>query len=417
MVRGKQTILPLALVLAASVLPALLLLSSLRTLASLGEVRADLLRSRAAGVAARLETLPAEADPLETLAGEEPALYDVRIYETPAAAAADAEAGAIFDGRELFRVSRLGMEGRRIFRVYVPFHRLGTTMVARIDLDEASADAFLTHARHNVVAATVASGALILLAAYGIWSAKQRLELERKQLQLEHLAHLGRMSAVLAHEIRNPLGTVKGFVQLAQERAGEEVRSLLDPVLGEVRRLEALVQELLLYGRAPAPILRDVAWQQLAEAVRTAVAEIQDGRPVRITVHNLADEVCLRTDPDLARHVLVNLIRNAVEAIGDRPGSVTVTCVARPGRAVISVVDDGPGIPEESLARVFQSFYTTKSSGTGLGLPIARKLAEALGGSLEIENRAEGGVEARFSVPLATGISEGSEANGEHTCH
>lgn len=416
MARGKQTILPVSFVLAASVLPAVLLFSSLRTLHSLAEVREDLLRSRAGGVAARLETLPEEADPLETLAGEEPALYDVRTYESADAAATDAEAAAIFEGRELFRVSRLTIHGMRIFRVYVPFHRLGKTMVARIDLDEASADTFLAHARHNVVVATVAGGALIFFAAYGIWSARRGVELERRQLQLEHLAHLGRMSAVLAHEIRNPLGTVKGFVQLAQERAGEEVRSLLEPVLGEVRRLEALVQDLLLYGRAPSPSLRDVTWKQLAESVRTAVAAIEDGRPIRVMVHDEHD-VCLRTDPDLARHVLVNLVRNALEAIGESPGNVNVFCVKQPGRAVISVVDDGPGIPEANMARVFESFYTTKSSGTGLGLPIARKLAEALGGSLEIENRKEGGVEARLSVPLATGISKGIEPNGEPTCH
>lgn len=393
----RRTISRLALGAAAVVLPVVLMFSALQTFRSLADLRSDLLRNRAASLAARLETQPPAQDQWELLAEVEPALLDLQVFGQDGTAQ-DATALSILEGKELYVVERLKRERMAVFRAYIPFHRERQTLVARIDLDETAADSILVPARRNVVVATISGIAIIFMALILIQTARKRAQLERAQLQMEHLAHLGRMAAVLAHEIRNPLGTVKGFVQLALEKADAPVKPLLDPVLAEIARMEALVRDLLLYGRSPTPVMKLVPWQEIRSRLEASTRAILDGKQVRLTVEEA--DGALYLDPDLASHILVNLVRNSVEAMGDRPGSISITKQMRPGeKVVVAVSDDGPGIPEEALDRLFEPFYTTKVTGTGLGLPIAKKLTEAIGGRLEIQNRPEGGVEARLIFP------------------
>ncbi len=400
MANPGRTVSRLALGAAAIVLPVVLLLSALQTFRSLANLRADLLRNRAASLAARLEAQPPSEDQWEVLAEVEPALLDFQVFSRRSPAP-DPTAQAILDGKELFAVERLKRERTAVFRAYIPFHREGETLVARIDLDESAADSILVHARRNVIVATISGISIILMALLLIRSTRKRAQLERAQLQMEHLAHLGRMAAVLAHEIRNPLGTVKGFVQLALEKADSAVKPLLEPVLAETARMEALVRDLLLYGRAPSPNMRTVQWDEIRSRIEAATRTMVAGKSIRFQVED--GDGALYLDPDLAGYILVNLVRNSIEAMGDRPGSISVRKEnLTDGKVVIAVSDDGPGIPEEALSRLFEPFFTTKATGTGLGLPIAKKLAEALGGRLEIRNRPEGGVEARLTLPKAS---------------
>ena len=396
--RGR-TVSRIALGAGAVVLPVLLTFSAVQTFRSLADLRADLLRNRAASLAARLETQPPAQDQWEVLAETEPALLDLQVFR-PDAPVQDSTARSILEGRELYVVERLKQERTAVFRAYIPFHREGQTLVARIDLDETAADSILIPARNNVVVATISGLAILFMAVFLIQSALRRAQLERNQLQMQHLAHLGRMAAVLAHEIRNPLGTVKGFVQLALEKADAAVKPLLEPVLAETARMEALVRDLLLYGRTPTPVMRMVQWQEIRSRLEASTKAVLDGKNIRLTVEE--GDGALYVDPDLANHVLVNLVRNSVEAVGDRPGSILVTKRNRPeNRVVVAVADDGPGIPADALRRLFEPFFTTKAAGTGLGLPIAKKLTEALGGRLEIQNRPQGGVEAKLILPQA----------------
>jgi len=387
----------LAIGAAAALLPAILLFSALRTFQSLAELRSDLLRNRAATLANRLEAQGAAEASWDMLAELEPALLDLEVFQPGGEPPADPNAAAILEGRELYRILRVEGEQVRIFRAYVPFHRAGATLVARIDLDEAAADSILVHARHNVIIATLSGIFMLGMALFLIRNARRRAELERAQLQMEHLAHLGRMSATLAHEIRNPLGTVKGFVQLAMEKADGATRPLLEPVLEEIRRMETLVRDLLLYGRTPSPVKREVGWEEIAARLKESAQAIVNGRNIDFQIADSGEK--LHIDPELANQVLLNLVRNAAEAIGERRGSIKVWNAVTAQGAVIAVTDNGPGIPADAMGRIFESFYTTKAAGTGLGLPIARKLTEALGGKLEIENLPQGGVEARMVLP------------------
>lgn len=384
-------------------LAAVLLASSLRSVRELEEVKEVFLRNKAATIAGRMEGLEAafaDEDLFDLLAAEEPALVELRVYPRgdggPAAPAAD----AILEGRELFRTER----DAGVFRAWVPFHSQGDLRVARIDLAEDAADFLLVHSRHQLLVAAVSGLVLVLLSFYFSWLNVRAARLERRRLELEHLAQLGKMSAVLAHEIRNPLGTIKGFVQLAGEKADQGVRALLEPVLDETRRLEKLVSDLLLYGRPRDPERREVGWREVAARVEAHARQAIGERPVRFSAAQ--EDVLLRTDPDLLEQVLLNLVRNSIEAIPSGEEGRIDLSVRRSGDAVvIEVADDGPGIPEAVRARLFEPFHTTKPFGTGLGMAIAKKITEALGGTLEVAFRQPRGV--RITLRFA---------HGNHTC-
>jgi len=385
--------------LLALVLPLALVASSLATLARLDQLRELYLRSRAAMIAARLETLPPSdpADLLDILSEQEDGLLDVRVYSPGQAGAEGASLAAIWEGRELFRTERLRSNDTDVFRAYIPFHA-GTEMrVALVDLSVRSADFLLAPARQNVIVASVSGLVLALLALFALWSLRRSADLERRQLELEHLARLGRMSATLAHEIRNPLGTIKGFAQLAAERADAETGALLAPILDEARRLERLVSDLLAYGRPPQPELRWISWDALAAELEMHAGQVAV-RPIRFI--RTGGSPRLMTDPDMLKAALLNLVRNAVEALDETGSEVRLQAAASAREGVVlAVEDDGPGLSQEAQARLFEPFFTTKASGTGLGLAIARKLTEALGGEIRMVTRAPRGTRVELHFP------------------
>jgi signal transduction histidine kinase len=309
-----------------------------------------------------------------------------------------------------YRTEAVSTSGGPIFRAYVPFHRPDGLHLARIDLDAHAADFLAVHARHNVLISIAGGIALVLLSFYAVWSARRSASLERRQIALEHLARLGRLSATLAHEIRNPLGAIKGFTQLAAERSGDSTASLLAPVLRETERLESLVNSLLAYGRPPAAVLRRVRWPEIAawlEQSTPAGARLRVEKPV----------LEFTTDPDLLKQILLNGVRNAVEAAASEPApevSVHVRTLAG-GSLEIAIRDNGPGVPDDVRGKLFEPFFTTKASGAGLGLPISEQLAGALGGVLEVRNRRPGGAEMALTLSRAAVQISAAASYGTHT--
>ena len=388
----------LPLVMAA--LPVVLLFSSVRTLRELNEQRAIYLRHRVSLLVSRLENLGPALDTQslrERLGEEEPYLVDLHIVSSPDEPGA-ADLAALWKGRELFRTELT----RTAFRADVPFHAEGGMHIARIELDPAAADFLLVHGRHNVIVASISGLVLVLLSVYAMWAMRRAARLQVRQLELEHLAHIGKMSAVLAHEIRNPLGTIKGFIQLAGERAGEPARSLLDRAVSETQRLEDLVKDLLAYGRPSPPQWKEVHWDRVVSAAEAHARQLIGDRPVRLKIS--AEPLVWRSDPALLEQALLNLVRNAVEAIPPgAPGDVSVEAERNgTGEIAIRVRDTGDGFTAAVRERLFEPFLTSKASGTGLGLAITRKLAASLGGTLELRPGREKGVEATLRFPVAT---------------
>ncbi len=378
-------------------LPALLVYSAARTYRALEDQKVVYLRSRMAAVASQLETLPAGIPAGEVLSAlnEEPGLLDVVVLDPPPDVTKDPLA-ALWLGRELFRTQSAQVGGEAVLRAFVPFHGPHGLRLARIDLAASSADFLVEHARHHLW--IVAAGCLVFLALsiLAAWSLRKLVLAQHRQLELEHLAHIGKMSAVLAHEIRNPLGTIKGFAQLLAEKLPPQYDDLLHPILSETIRLEGLVKDLLLYGRPSLPCPRTTSSREVSEKMR-AHAEQTRGT---VKFDSRIADVTFETDANLLEQALLNLLKNAAEALHGRPeGTVCLEVELVSDEVVWRVLDDGPGISAEARDRLFEPFFTSKAFGTGLGLSITRNLVDALGGKFSIEDRPEGGTVAEIRLP------------------
>jgi two-component system sensor histidine kinase PilS (NtrC family) len=225
----------------------------------------------------------------------------------------------------------------------------------------------------------------------------------------ERLAVLGRLSAGLAHEIRNPLGSISGSVQLVKDsaRLNQEDRNLLGIVLREVERLDDLVSTMLLVGRPREPMRKPCDLRRLAEDV----VEITRRGPaanggIDIEVVLPASPVMAWADEDQIRQVLWNLLKNALQA--SPPGSSVRVAVrmspAATGRAplaVLEVVDQGRGIDPGQRTKIYDMFYSERTHGAGIGLALVRQIVDAHQGSIEIISEQSRGATFVVTLPAA----------------
>ena len=211
---------------------------------------------------------------------------------------------------------------------------------------------------------------------------------------------VSRMAAMVAHEIRNPLGTIRGAAELVRARASATLSApdveALGDILGEVERLRRLTEDFLdLAGRRPfAPVPVDVS--EIAEEAARALGRTYPTVPVEIALPSLR----VNADPARLRQVLANLCVNAAQAGATR---IEVTGRANGSTAEIDVRDDGPGIDPGMRDRLFDPFATGRKDGTGLGLAICRRIVEAHGGRIEAVPGEPRGTTFRMRLPLAPG--------------
>ena len=233
---------------------------------------------------------------------------------------------------------------------------------------------------------------------------------EREAAQRERLSSLGRLSSVIAHEIRNPLMIIKSAARtLRQEGTAADARAeAVQDIDQEVVRLNRIVSEVLDYAKPIA-----FSWQDAdPNAIcREAAAAVRIADPGLAIETGLAPSVAtIRTDPERVRTVLVNVLQNAVQAVrGAPPGAarpaspmapIALRTLPREGGGIVIVVhDDGPGLDPAAAARVFEPFFTTRRGGTGLGLAIARNIIDGLGGSITISAGAPAGTDVRITLP------------------
>jgi signal transduction histidine kinase len=217
------------------------------------------------------------------------------------------------------------------------------------------------------------------------------------------LAALGEMAAGLAHEIRNPLGGIKGFATLlARDVADDAPRArLVARIVDGVDALNRILTDFLAYGAPGSPQARAFDARDLASEVLALVAAEALGRGrVAIEPRFAPDEAPAHADRDHAAQALLNILRNAIEASPDG-GRVAVAVGADAEAVTIAVTDEGPGLPPEIQARLFRPFGSTKRGGTGLGLAVAKSLVDRSGGSLGIAT-GPGGTTATILLPRAT---------------
>jgi two-component system sensor histidine kinase HydH len=227
--------------------------------------------------------------------------------------------------------------------------------------------------------------------------------LEERIRESEKLAAIGQMAATVAHEIRNPLSSLKGFAQLFARKftEGSPEAGYAALMVREVDRLNRTISDLLFYSR-PVSLRRGRVniSHLLGETVRLLEPDFRSkGQTVEL---DSADEVAAEVDPDQMSRVFLNVLLNAHQAAGEG-GRISVTVSENGGSCRVEVGNSGPGMAPESAARAFEPFFTTREKGSGLGLSIVKKIVDLHEGRVTLESSAEEGTKVVIELPLTGG--------------
>jgi two-component system sensor histidine kinase HydH len=291
--------------------------------------------------------------------------------------------------------------GENVFALNYPVHFGKTINVLRIALHPYPAEDIIRQARFQAISIMIIVVVLWIIGFFLIRAVKRADELSLIMARKEHLAVIGEMAAVLAHEIRNPIGSIKGFAQYLSEHKTEN-RAELDIIINEASRLERLTEDLLLYARPSEVRVREFRLAELANETLGLFRESDRIKQLNIsTAVTMPDTLTISTDREKLKQVLVNLVENAVDAV-TKNGSVELWAEKVDNKIIIVVNDDGCGMDDTMKTRAFESFFTTKAKGTGLGLAIVGRLITAIGG--EIDMRSAEGKGTRFTISLPTGF-------------
>jgi two-component system, NtrC family, sensor histidine kinase HydH len=341
---------------------------------------------------------PTSADLAEFLADQSPAgLRYVATFDP--AGVIQAEAGAALGGGPSRRsfgqtVTAIGDRIRLELRLR---DRRGWRMPGRpagviLEFEPVQARTLRDAAARTFYLGVAAAGMLLVVAAALVRSILRAAARERQLAHERRLASLGEMSAVLAHEIRNPLASLKGNAQLLAEKLapGDKARQKADRVVEEAIRLETLTNNLLAFVRTGELARADASPGVL---LREAAAAVDPD----IAVDDVAAPASWSLDAERMRQVLVNLLANAVQA----GGPVHARVAGAAGRLVFEVEDHGPGVPAADAERIFEPFYTKRAQGTGLGLAVAKRVVELHAGTITVGDAPGGGARFRVTIPEA----------------
>ncbi len=264
------------------------------------------------------------------------------------------------------------------------------------------AESFRRQAYVHLAVTGVAIGALLFLAVSLLRTLRRFLDLKARAESEKHLRALGTMGAALAHEIRNPLGAIKGLTQLVQEDlpADHDAQASLKTVISEAERLESLVTNLLNFARPKEPSISELDLAALVSHVRAMLQPKLEERGIDIRVIAGNGKTTVRSDEAGLRQILLNVLLNAIEVTPPGKDILVHTREERAGDLVVEIDDAGPGLGDRHPDELFEPFVTTKAQGTGLGLAVSRQIVERLGGSIELENLPRGGARCCIRLPL-----------------
>ncbi len=271
--------------------------------------------------------------------------------------------------------------------------------VAAVLITEAPAQLFsnLRFFEHTLLyVALGALGMIILFAVLIILAVRQLFAVETRLHQQTRLAHLGQMAAMVAHEIRNPLSIIKGSADVLRRKYSSEENELFDFIPEEIDRLNRLVNEFLQFARQKEPNLQPT---NPAEVITPLVDQLNDER---ISAHFEPSLPKVQLDRDAFKQIILNILENARQATGDQ-GNILVrgyTVSQRSLRCVIEVKDDGVGMPRETLEKIFDPFFSTRATGSGLGMAITKQLVEQMNGQISVESQPNQGTTVKLIFPV-----------------
>jgi signal transduction histidine kinase len=234
-------------------------------------------------------------------------------------------------------------------------------------------------------------------------AAYEKLRQTFEQLrQSDRLAALGELSAGIAHEIRNPLGSIKGSVEILEEEIGPShtKHEFVSIIKEEVARLNSLVAEFLKFARPPKLSKETTSINELIRSTVILVGQEAEKSGVELKLSLDEGVQPIELDPDQIRQVLLNIMLNGIQAMPDGGFLQISSSLSHPEtKILVDVRDEGEGM-QGDLERVFDPFYTTRPEGTGLGLAVSHQLVETHGGTLSAHNNEEKGMTFRLELPL-----------------
>ncbi len=262
-----------------------------------------------------------------------------------------------------------------------------------------------------VISCIVVMGGLFLILRYIVkygeriieHRAEERLKLEEKLQQAEHLSTIGQMTAAVSHEIRNPLGIIKSSSQLLRkkmEKAGQETR-IADIIVEESSRLDHIITDFLNFARPKTPHLRPCRIDSILEKSLEFIESECHDTGIRVKNQFQKNLPEILADQDMIYQVFLNILLNSIQAM-DQGGLLTVeTSMEEGGNALhIRFMDTGGGISPEQLKKIWTPFYTTKETGTGLGLGIVKNIIQSHNGKIQAGNNADGGAVFDIFLPI-----------------
>jgi two-component system sensor histidine kinase HydH len=318
-------------------------------------------------------------------------------------------------GISVYEYIELGT-GEIVFALNFPAHIQNSETILRVALHTYPFYSMVRQARLQLISISILIACLWVIGFFFIRASKRSEALKLSMAEKERLAMLGEMASVLAHEIRNPLGSIKGFAQYLIEQKTEDKKQrtdCLNVIVSESKRLERLTDDLLAYVRPAAVRFEEFNLRHLIDEVVMSVIPASDNNHAvnttavsnikGIKMHiDIPENAKITTDREKLKQILINIIQNAVDA-SDGNGDIEIESKFYEKEITISVKDNGCGIDRDTIEKIFQPFFTTKVSGTGLGLAIVQKLLKSIDGRIEVNSEHNSGT--IFKIILARTLS------------
>jgi len=257
---------------------------------------------------------------------------------------------------------------------------------------------------------------ILLLISGGIYvihSYKRNKIYQLKARNADKLAYVGTLAAGLAHEIRNPLNSMNMNLQLIREDLSEmglgqntEIQDMFDGTSNEINRLSRLVSSFLAYARPSQLSAKKQSINPVVQELSEFLAPELEKQEINLVLNLSKDLPEILLDESQIRQALLNVVQNAIQVLEKGQNITITTRLAGTDHLLVIIEDEGPGIAQENIENIVKVFYSTKRGGTGLGLPIAQRIAEQHGGGMKIESDVGKGTRITFVLPQKTEASE-----------
>ncbi len=233
---------------------------------------------------------------------------------------------------------------------------------------------------------------------------KELRDTQDELIQTAKLAVLGQMSASISHELNNPLAAMRSYADNARQflrlNKGDKADENLRRIASLTERMARISSQLKAFARKSSGKLEAVKVASIVQSALDIVHPQLKQSNIRFDSHAIDPDLCVMADPIQLEQVLINLINNAINAVDPQHGEIHIKTETQPGKTMIHVDDNGPGIDDQHLSKIFSPFFTTRKSGLGLGLSISARIVDSMNGTLSASNLEPDG--ARFSITLGS---------------